>query len=76
MIERAEANVVYRHHFGAFVHAAFRGLYKHPLESNWHIDHVCFEIQKIVLDIERGRLVVNLPPRSLKSFVLSVCLPA
>ena len=76
MIERAEANLVYRHNFGAFVHAAFRALARQPLESNWHIDHVCFEIEKIVTSAERGRLVINLPPRSLKSFIASVCLPA
>jgi predicted phage terminase large subunit-like protein len=76
MIERAEASVVYRHNFGAFVHAAFQALYKFALEPNWHIDHICFQVEKTVTNPERGRIVVNLPPRSLKSFILSVCLPA
>jgi len=76
MIERAEASVVYRHNFGAFVHAAFQALYKYPLEANWHIDHICFQIEKTVTNADRGRIVVSLPPRSLKSFILSVCLPA
>jgi predicted phage terminase large subunit-like protein len=76
MIERAEASVVYRHNFGAFVYAAFQALYKSPLEPNWHIDHICFQVERTVTNAERGRIVVNLPPRSLKSFILSVCLPA
>jgi predicted phage terminase large subunit-like protein len=76
MITRREADIVYRNHFGAFVYAAFEALYRAPLVANWHIDAVAFEVEKIAISDGRGRLVVNLPPRSLKSFIISTCLPA
>lgn len=76
MIERYEANIVYRRSFAAFVYAAFLALYKKPLIANWHIEHICYETETMVAKEGAGRLVVNLQPRSLKSFILSVCLPA
>jgi predicted phage terminase large subunit-like protein len=76
-IERRLADAVYRSHFGAFVYAAFEALNpSQGLVSNWHIDAVCYCIQQMVIGQSRKRLVVNLPPRSLKSFIVSVCLPA
>lgn len=45
-------------------------------EPKWHLDHICFQVQRTVTNPERGPIVVNLPPRKLKSFVLSVCLHA
>ena len=76
-IERRLADAVYRSHFGAFVYAAFEALNpSQGLVSNWHIDAVCYCIQQMVIGQSRKRLVLNLPPRSLKSFIVSVCLPA
>jgi len=76
-IERRLADAVYRSHFGAFVYAAFEALNPgQGLVSNWHIDAVCYCIQQMVIGQSRKRLVLNLPPRSLKSFIVSVCLPA
>ena len=46
------------------------------LIANWHIDAICYWIQKMVEGESRKRLVLNLPPRTLKSFIVSVCLPA
>jgi len=74
---RRLADAVYRSHFGAFVYAAFEALNpSQGLVSNWHIDAVCYRIQQMVIGQSRKRLVLNLPPRSLKSFIVSVCLPA
>ncbi|MER8400419.1 phage terminase large subunit [Mesorhizobium sp. M1348] len=42
---------------------------------NWHIDAMCFAVMDFLAGTER-RLVVNVPPRSLKSIILSVALPA
>src|SRR2546430_1208429 len=62
---------------GAFVHGAFTALHPgQPLTPNWHIDALCVCIQQMVNGSGPGRLVVNLPPRSLKSFVISVAFPA
>ena len=76
-IDRKLADTVYRRHFGAFVYAAFEALNpSQRLVPNWHIDGVCYCIQQMVTGQNRKRLVLNLPPRSLKSLVVSVCLPA
>jgi predicted phage terminase large subunit-like protein len=76
-VDRKLADAIYRGHFGAFVYCAFEALNpSQRLVPNWHIDAVCFSIQQMVSGLSRKRLVLNLPPRSLKSFVVSVCLPA
>jgi hypothetical protein len=72
-LDRKAADTVYRNHFGAFVYAAFGvvnpGL---RLRSNWHIDCVCHHLQLMVTGRNARRLVLNQPPRSLKSFITSV----
>jgi predicted phage terminase large subunit-like protein len=37
---------------------------------------MCYEVERVAINDNGGRLVINLPPRSLKSFIISVCLPA
>jgi predicted phage terminase large subunit-like protein len=76
-LDRKAADAFYRNHFGAFVYAAFGvvnpGL---RLRPNWHIDCVCHHLQMMVTGRTAKRLVLNQPPRSLKSFITSVALPA
>jgi predicted phage terminase large subunit-like protein len=76
-LDRKAADTLYRNHFGAVVYAAFAvvnpGL---KLRPNWHIDCVCHHLQMMVTGQTAKRLVLNQPPRSLKSFIVSVCLPA
>lgn len=43
--------------------------------NNWHLELICSRVQPVI-DNRRLRLIVNAPPRSLKSNVLSVALPA
>lgn len=46
-------------------------LYQH----NWHLDHLCWQLMRV----ERGevrRLIINVPPRSMKSITASVAFPA
>ena len=75
--DRDVANALYRTSFRAFVYAAYAALHPgSPLVPNWHIVAVCYEIERMVMAEGSNRLIVNLPPRSLKSFILSVCLPA
>ena len=44
---------------------------------NWHIDVICDRVQALLEGrLPTRNLVVNVPPGSLKSTILSVCLPA
>src|SRR5262245_45908034 len=75
--ERQMADAVYRNTFGAFCHAAFEVLNPaQRLVPNWHIDAVCYAIEQLVAGESEKRLVLNQPPRTLKSYIVSVCLPA
>jgi hypothetical protein len=42
---------------------------------NWHIEAICHELSQVINGRTR-RLIVTVPPRSLKSICASVCLPA
>ena len=42
---------------------------------NWHVEAICHELSRVVKG-ETKRLVITVPPRSLKSICASVCLPA
>ena len=76
-IDRKIADTLYRNNFGAFCYSAFEALNPgQRLIANWHIDAICYAIEGMVKWESRNRLVLNLPPRSLKSFIVSVCLPA
>lgn len=62
--------------FGAFLHRCFLTLnpgaaYLH----NWHIDAISFQLGRIY-NGEANRLIVNLPPRHLKSITASVAFTA
>lgn len=45
------------------------------LIHNWHIDYIIAELQEIESG-RNNRLLINLPPRSLKSIIISVVWPA
>ena len=45
------------------------------LRMNWHIELICEHLEAVSRG-EVTRLIINEPPRSLKSIVLSVCWPA
>lgn len=44
-------------------------------QHNWHLDAISWELMK-VMSGETRRLIINLPPRSLKSLMTSVLFPA
>jgi predicted phage terminase large subunit-like protein len=60
----------------AFIHRAFRELYpQQPFEINGHIEVIAAKLD----EVRRGRckrLIVCLPPRHLKSFIVSIAFPA
>jgi predicted phage terminase large subunit-like protein len=75
--ERDLADKFYRNDFGAFTYEAFKALNPgQRLIPNWHIDAICYHIQQMLTGDARKRLILNLPPRTLKSFIVSVALPA
>ena len=44
-------------------------------QDNWHIDHVCWQLARVARG-ELRRLIINVPPRSMKSITASVAFPA
>jgi predicted phage terminase large subunit-like protein len=65
-----------RNDFRAFVQKAFSTLCPGQIyEHSWHIDAICWHLERV----RRGeirRLIINMPPRSLKSIAASVAFPA
>jgi predicted phage terminase large subunit-like protein len=59
-----------------FLRHAFRMMYPHTaFMENWHIDSIVHELN-LATKGAQPRLIINLPPRYLKSFIVSVVLPA
>src|SRR5262249_52012735 len=65
-----------RHDLSAFIHRSFLELNPQTqFHSNWHIEVVASKLE----DVRSGRcrrLIVNVPPRHLKSHAISVVFPA
>jgi predicted phage terminase large subunit-like protein len=67
---------ILRNDFAAFAHRAYLELYPDKAyESNWHIEVVAEKLDAV----RRGecrRLIINVPPRSMKSILGSIVFPA
>ena len=65
-----------RNDFRAFIHKVFTTLCPgQDYERSWHIEAIAYQLERI----RRGeitRLIINMPPRSLKSISASVAFPA
>ena len=73
IIDRRTADAIYRVNFGAFAYAAYEVVHPgEPLCPNWHIDCLCHHLAEMESGQIPNRLVINLPPRSLKSYLGSV----
>ena len=69
-------SVVLRTNFPSFIHRAFITLNPGTtFLSNWHIDLMAYQLERC-RGGEINRLILNLPPRGLKSHCASVCFPA
>jgi hypothetical protein len=72
-VNRQAADALYRLNFGAFAHAAYGVVHPgDPLVPNWHIDCICHRLAGMKGTQGHNRLVMNLPPRSMKSYLVSV----
>jgi predicted phage terminase large subunit-like protein len=67
---------VLRNDFRAFVRKTFMTLCPgQTYERGWHLEAICWQLERV----RRGeirRLIINMPPRSLKSIAASVAFPA
>ena len=65
-----------RNDFRVFIHKAFTTLCPgQEFERSWHIEAIAYQLERV----RRGeitRLIINMPPRSLKSIAASVAFPA
>lgn len=62
--------------FGVFLRQAFDTVYAgKEFQPNWHVDAITHLLDLAVRG-QRPRLILNLPPRFLKSFIVSVAFPA
>jgi predicted phage terminase large subunit-like protein len=65
-----------RNDFRFFIHKAFTTLCPgQEFERSWHIEAIAYQLERV----RRGeitRLIINMPPRSLKSIAASVAFPA
>ena len=62
--------------FRAFIHRAFTTLCPgQKFERSWHIEAIAYHLEQVCRG-EIKRLIINMPPRSLKSIAASVAFPA
>lgn len=74
--EQTAARIIYREHFYAFARRAFSTVYPgETFTTNWHIETICFELQELMAGHNK-RLIINVPPRHLKSFCAVIAMPA
>lgn len=74
--EFALINAILRSDFGSFLHRAMRMLNPGtPFLPNWHIEAIAFQLDRVRTG-EVTRLIINMPPRYLKSIMVSVAFPA
>ena len=69
-------NAIFRRHFYSFGRKGFEVLNSgKEVDTNWHLELIAQDLVDVQAGRER-RLIVNAPPRSLKSFLASVAFPA
>ena len=71
-----EFDIILRNDLSTFIHRCFKHLDPHTdFSANWHLDLLADRLQK-VYEGKTKRLIINVPPRSLKSISASVAFPA
>jgi len=69
-------NAILRTDFKPFVRKVFAEVSAgDDYMDNWHVDVICDEIMNMV-EGKNNKLIVNIPPRYMKSIICSVALPA
>ena len=76
MVSRAFLDRVLREDFVLFVRRVFQTVSPgDEFLANWHHDAIAWALEEIELGLNR-RLIVNVPPRGLKSIIISIAWPA
>jgi predicted phage terminase large subunit-like protein len=70
-----EYDAITRLDFWVFVQRVFAELTGTLLQDNWHVQLLCAQVDRIRTE-PNTKLALALPPRSLKSIIVSVALPA
>ncbi|XVJ51954.1 MAG: phage terminase large subunit [Vampirovibrio sp.] len=69
-------NAILRSDFTAFVQKVFLEVSPNAQYlGNWHIDLICHELEAMLAG-QNPRLIVNIPPRYMKSIICSIAFPA
>ena len=69
---RALLRAIQRRHLSAFNEKVFHTLDPGTrYEHNWHLDHLCWMLTRVARG-ELRRLIINVPPRSMKSITVSI----
>lgn len=74
--DRALVDALLRNNFPSFVQRCFQTL--NPgvnFDPNWHHDAIDFQLNRVSRG-ELRRLIINMPPRHLKSLIVSIAFPA
>lgn len=77
-MEKNEAllKALYRQDFYSFLRRVFAEVASNAtFQANWHIEVIIHYLQ-LAMEGKEKRLIINLPPRHLKSIICSVALPA
>lgn len=69
------SNYIIRNSLLAFARASFRVTEGTKFEDNWHIDLIC-DYLTACFNREIRKLIINIPPRCMKSLLVSVDFPA
>src|SRR5215471_21279825 len=65
-----------REHLPLFIERCFRTLEPgKPYDDNWHIHHIAYHLQRVARG-ECRRLIINIPPRHLKSISVTIAFSA
>ena len=75
LLSLAEYEQLQREDFATFIERAFHELNPGtPLVNSWYLELMADKLEQVRLGRIK-RLIINLPPRSLKTHIASVCLP-
>ena len=76
MTNKREFAALLRNDFLAFIHRSFLELNPTTeFKYNWHLEVIAHELEQVRRGLN-NRLIINVPPRSLKSHSASVAFPA
>lgn len=75
VLQRRALNQIMRGNFEAFLQGAFYEMHGSEIKWNWHHDVICDALFGCHMGEEK-RLIINVPPRSLKSFICNIAWPA